>query len=72
MDIRYPIENEYMKCVLQINGFSGPHPLVRSSCRVGGGGGKARHVWGRSCGPGCDCLWLASRPLYDLFESVTA
>ena len=38
----------------------------------GGGGGKAPHVWGRSCGPSCDCLWLASRPLYDLFESVTA
>ena len=29
MDIKYPIENEYMKCVLQINGFSGPRPQVR-------------------------------------------
>ena len=41
MDIKYPIENEYMKCVLQINGFSGPHPRVWSnfhagSCRVRG------------------------------------
>ena len=26
MDIKYPIENEYMKCGLQINGFSGPRP----------------------------------------------
>ena len=26
MDIKYPIEIEYMKCVLQINEFSGPHP----------------------------------------------
>ena len=34
MDIKYPIENEYMKCVLQINGFSGPHPRVRSNRRV--------------------------------------
>ena len=42
MDIKYPIENEYMKCVLQINGFSGLRPRVRSSRRVGssqGGGG---------------------------------
>ena len=29
MDIKYPIENEYMKCVLQINGFNGPRPRVR-------------------------------------------
>ena len=35
MDIKYPIENEYMKCVLQINGFSGPRPQVRSNHRVG-------------------------------------
>ena len=35
MDIKYPIENEYMKCVVQINGFSGPHPRVRSNRRVG-------------------------------------
>ena len=27
-----------MKCVLQINGFSGPRPQVRSSRRVGSGG----------------------------------
>ena len=41
MDIKYPIKNKYMKCVLQINGFSGPRPQVRSSRRVekGGGGG---------------------------------
>ena len=31
MDIKYLIENEYMKCVLQINGFSGPCPQVRSA-----------------------------------------
>ena len=35
MDIKYPIENEYMKCVLQINGFSGLHPRVRSNRQVG-------------------------------------
>ena len=41
MDIKYPIENKYMKCVLQINGFSVPHPRVWSSRRVGSGiGGK--------------------------------
>ena len=34
MDIKYPIENNYMKCVLQINGISGPRPLVRSKCLV--------------------------------------
>ena len=42
MDIKYLIENEYMKCVLQINGFSGPRPWVQSNRRVGssrGGGG---------------------------------
>ena len=37
MDIKYPNENNYMKCVLQINGFSGPRPLVRSNCLVGSG-----------------------------------
>ena len=35
MDIKYPIEIEYMKCVLQINEFSGPRPQVRSSSWVG-------------------------------------
>ena len=42
MDIKYLIENEYMKCVLQINGFSGPRPRVQSNRRVGSnrGGGK--------------------------------
>ena len=35
MDIKYPIKNEYMKCVLQINGSSGPRPWVRSNRRVG-------------------------------------
>ena len=39
MDIKYPIENEYMKCVLKINGFSGPCPRVRSNRQGGGGGG---------------------------------
>ena len=29
MDIKYPIENKYMKCVLQINGFSGPRLWIR-------------------------------------------
>ena len=28
-------ENKYMKCVLQINGFSGPHPRVQFNRRVG-------------------------------------
>ena len=46
MDIKYPIKNEYMKYVLQINGYSGSRPRVRSSRRVGlgqggGGGGGA-------------------------------
>ena len=40
MDIKYSIENEYMKCVSQINGFSGPRPLVWSSCGVGSGRGQ--------------------------------
>ena len=46
MDIKYSIENEYMKCVLQINRFSGSHPQVRSSCRVGSGqeSGGARQM----------------------------
>ena len=35
MDIKYPIENKYMKCVLQINGFSGLRPRVWSSRQVG-------------------------------------
>ena len=35
MDIKYPIENKHMKCVLQINGFSGLRPRVRSNRRVG-------------------------------------
>ena len=29
-------------------------------------------VWGQFRGLVCDCLWLASGPLYDLFESVIA
>ena len=37
MDIKYPIKNKYMKCVSQINGFSGLRPRVQSS----------RRVWGR-------------------------
>ena len=43
MDIKYPIENEYMKCVLQINGFSDLHSRVRSSLLVGSGKGS-RHL----------------------------
>ena len=43
MNIKYSIENEYMKCVLQINEFSDLYPWVRSNHRVelgpGGGGG---------------------------------
>ena len=44
MDIKYPIENKYMKCALKINRFSGPRPRVWSSRQVrssegeGGGG----------------------------------
>ena len=38
MDIKDPIENKYMKCVLQINGFSDPRPRVQSNHRVGSGG----------------------------------
>ena len=45
MDIKYPIKNKHIKCVLQIDEFSGPRPWVRSSRRVGrvrkGGGGVA-------------------------------
>ena len=42
MDIKYPIENEYMKCVLQINGFTGLGPRVQSSHRVELGQGGAQ------------------------------
>ena len=38
MDIKYPVENEYMKCVLQINGFSSLHLRVWSNGWVGSGG----------------------------------
>ena len=31
MDIKYSIKIEYMKCVLQTNGFSGPRPQVWSN-----------------------------------------
>ena len=41
MDIKYPIENKYMKCVLQINGFSGSRPRVQSNRRVRGVGACA-------------------------------
>ena len=51
MDIKCPIENEYMKGVLQINGFSGPRPQVRSSRRVGSGQG-ARQM---DCNVGIGC-----------------
>ena len=53
MDIKYHIENEYMKCVLQINGFSGSRRRVWSSHHVasgwrggggGGGGGGGRSI----------------------------
>ena len=45
MDIKYHIENNYMKCVLQISGISGPRPLVRSNCLVGSGRVRgARHI----------------------------
>ena len=37
MDIKYPIENKYMKFVLQIHGFSGLHSQVRSSRQFGSG-----------------------------------
>ena len=40
MDIKYPIENKYMKCVLQINGFSGSRPRVRSNRWVELGGAR--------------------------------
>ena len=36
------------------------------------GGLRLWLVWGRSSGSVCDCLWLASGQLYDLFESVIA
>ena len=41
MDIKNPIENEYMKCVLKINRFSGQRPQVQSSLRVGSSQGGA-------------------------------
>ena len=44
MDIKYPIENEYMKCVLQINGFNGPCPWVGLG-RVRGGATVPLKVW---------------------------
>ena len=50
MDIKYPIENEYMKCVLQINGFSGPSPgPVQPSGRVESG--RVRGVGGATAAP---------------------
>ena len=51
MDIKYPIKTKYMKCVLQINGFSGPCPRVQSNRRVGSGQGGG--------GGGLDILGLA-------------
>ena len=39
MDIKYPIEIEYMKCVLQINGFSGPRPRSSPTAELGRLGG---------------------------------
>ena len=44
MNIKYPIENKYMKYVLQINGFCGPHSSgpVQLSGRVGLGGAIGR------------------------------
>ena len=51
MDIKYPIENEYIKCVLHINGFSGPRQ-ARSSRWVGSGGGGRHLFWYQSLGLG--------------------
>ena len=42
MNIKYPIEIEYMKYVLQINEFSDPRPWVRSSRRVRSISGRDR------------------------------
>ena len=56
MDIKYPIENKYMKFVLQMNGFSGLRPRVRSSRRVG--------VWGR------DKFILVSEPRFRRFYEL--
>ena len=60
MDIKYPIENEFIKCMLQINGFSGSRPRVQSSHRVelgrGGGGGGG----GGDDTSNCTCIALPS------------
>ena len=34
-----------MKCVLHINGFSGPCPRVRSNRRVRSRGARTYHIW---------------------------
>ena len=58
-------------------------PLGESVARLGEGrlclsklvtvrGLSSWHVWDRFRGPVYDCLWLASGPLYDWFESVIA
>ena len=39
MDSKYPIENEYMKCVLQINGLVVHVPGFGPTVGLGGGGG---------------------------------
>ena len=42
MNMKYPIENKYMKCVLHINEFNGLRPRVRSNRQVGLGQVKGR------------------------------
>ena len=48
MDIKYPIENEFMKCVLRINGCSGSRPQVRSSHWVWSGGATGLTVFSKT------------------------
>ena len=47
MDIKYPIENEYMNFFLQIYRFSGSRPRVRSSRQVESGRVGSSRVWRR-------------------------
>ena len=57
MDIKYLIEDKYMKYVLQINGFSGPRPRVGS-----GQGGATTLLFSHP--------WLSSLPLLHLMNDL--
>ena len=73
MDIKYPVENEYMKCVLQINGFSDLRPRVWSNRRVGSsrGGGGGGGGWLRGDrNPNIWCVYRSSGIIRDHKDSI--